>query len=236
MNSHHDQLLLQKVGRDDGNYTQSRMSRQFFQPRIGPTLSKDETEFYSHMIHMSPADHQPHSASTPPKVVVVGAGLAGLSAARELKKVGAEIVLLEKSDRVGGRCRTMHSPTFAKGVWGEAGGGMRFPSSHKIVDQYLKLFQLDKVPFANMKDKDGLFFFDGIKTSIQTELQDPESLVSRVIAEWKESIQPMQEALCKGSMSWEQIIDRYSNTSLLGFLRESGWSEELIVGFGKYGE
>ncbi|MBN2840882.1 MAG: FAD-dependent oxidoreductase, partial [Coriobacteriia bacterium] len=37
------------------------------------------------------------------KVVVIGAGIAGLSAAQRLKAAGAEVVVLEARDRVGGR-------------------------------------------------------------------------------------------------------------------------------------
>ncbi|HSE09076.1 MAG TPA: NAD(P)/FAD-dependent oxidoreductase [Nocardioidaceae bacterium] len=39
-------------------------------------------------------------------VVVVGAGLAGLTCARELERRGFDVVVLEKSDAVGGRVRT----------------------------------------------------------------------------------------------------------------------------------
>ncbi|MEF8908431.1 MAG: FAD-dependent oxidoreductase, partial [Haloarculaceae archaeon] len=40
--------------------------------------------------------------------VVVGGGLAGLVAARHLADRGAEVTLLERRDRVGGRVHTEH--------------------------------------------------------------------------------------------------------------------------------
>ena len=43
------------------------------------------------------------SEEQPTKIVVVGAGLAGLTAAREFQRSGVDAVVLEARDRVGGR-------------------------------------------------------------------------------------------------------------------------------------
>ena len=55
------------------------------------------------------------------RVVVVGAGLAGLSCALELTDLGWDVVVLEARDRVGGRVHTLREP-FGPGTHVEAGG------------------------------------------------------------------------------------------------------------------
>jgi monoamine oxidase len=52
------------------------------------------------------ADKSPGADESVADVVVVGAGLAGLSCAKQLSGMGRRVILLEASDRVGGRVRT----------------------------------------------------------------------------------------------------------------------------------
>ena len=71
------------------------------------------------------AEHGLEPRDEPPKrVLVIGAGLAGLVAAYELKRQGHEVVVLEAQNRVGGRVYTLR--TLAPGLYAEA-GAMRIP-------------------------------------------------------------------------------------------------------------
>lgn len=63
-------------------------------------------------------------------VVVVGAGFAGLAAARDLTRAGREVVLLEARDRVGGRVLNHH---VQPGVIAEAGGEYVGPTQDRIL-------------------------------------------------------------------------------------------------------
>jgi len=48
--------------------------------------------------------------TAPPEVVIIGAGVAGLTAARELSAAGVRVLVLEARDRLGGRVMTHHAP------------------------------------------------------------------------------------------------------------------------------
>src|SRR3954451_14635806 len=56
-----------------------------------------------------------------PRVVIVGAGLAGLTAAYRLRQAGIDAQVHEASDRLGGRCWTIRG-VFAEGQIAEHGG------------------------------------------------------------------------------------------------------------------
>ena len=81
----------------------------------------------------------------PKRVLVVGAGLAGLSAAYELTQAGHDVTVLEARTRPGGRVHTLRDP-FADGLHAEA-GATRIPNHHHFTLKYAELFGLTLDPF-----------------------------------------------------------------------------------------
>ncbi len=78
------------------------------------------------------------------RVIVIGAGLAGLAAAYELTESGHDVTVLEAQTRPGGRVQTLREP-FSDGLSAEA-GAMAFSDSYKHLLRYAKLFDLPIAP------------------------------------------------------------------------------------------
>lgn len=97
------------------------------------------------------------------KVIVIGAGIAGLTAAQQLQQFGMEVVVLEARDRVGGRIATFRKHNYvadlgAMVVTGLGGNPMSVLSKqinmelHKI-RQKCPLYESNGQPVPKVKDE-----------------------------------------------------------------------------------
>jgi monoamine oxidase len=75
------------------------------------------------------------------RVVVLGAGLAGLAAAWNLVNHGYDVTVLEAQSIPGGRVKTVREP-FQKGGYAEA-GAVRIPENHRWTMKYVRLMGLE---------------------------------------------------------------------------------------------
>src|SRR5439155_26025847 len=79
-------------------------------------------------------DSPPAQARAPRKVVILGAGLAGLVAAHELTQPGHDVTILEARGRPGGRVHTLRE-SISDGLHAEAGAAF-IPSNHELTLKY----------------------------------------------------------------------------------------------------
>ncbi len=88
-----------------------------------------------------------HSKTSDPKqILVLGAGLSGLSAAWELKNAGHNVTVLEARNRPGGRVSTIREP-FAEGLYAEEGAAA-YSNTYTHALKFIDDFGLEKIPLA----------------------------------------------------------------------------------------
>jgi monoamine oxidase len=119
----------------------------------------------------------------PKNVVILGGGLAGLSAAYELKKIGHKVTILEARKFPGGRVQTIRD--FSDGLYAEA-GALAFPESHAFTFGYAQDFGLPlrpsyKLGLDAIANIDGQSFrFGGSSSAIPLDLKTRERQVGVV--------------------------------------------------------
>ncbi|XP_063434698.1 putative L-amino-acid oxidase YobN [Mytilus trossulus] len=179
---------------------------------------------------------------TEKSVLIVGAGLSGLSAAFELEKVGYNTQILELQHRVGGRTQTLRSG-FSDGLHAE-GGAMRIPPNHYLTNGYIEKFCILSRPFCNYndktwilidghdkirtkewEDKNGFFstkYFTGWDSNLQADICPS---VDGILDLYKRTMQPVKDELNLSitingpKEGWNKWVEKWSKLSVNEFLR-----------------
>jgi len=173
----------------------------------------------------------------PQKIIIVGAGVAGLVAAAELLRAGHDPVILEAQQRVGGRVFTMREP-FTHGLRAEA-GAMRIPRAHDLTMAYIEKFNLPTAAFT-MGNPNNYAYYGGVKRRMAEVEADP-SLLPFELSEnergktaaqlWETALKPVTEQIERDG--WEAVYAGYDPYSVREFLEDvNGWSEGAIEMFG----
>jgi monoamine oxidase len=169
----------------------------------------------------------PQTGQTPRHIVIIGAGMAGLTAGLLLQEAGHKVTILEAQNRLGGRVFTYHG--FPGKLYGEF-GAMRFPRKHKLA-QYLihERFKLATRPFP-MYDEDTFIYVNGSrmrrsefhpdKIDFNLPAHEKGKLPNELL---KSVMQPLIDIMSQEN-GWERLINEYDKFSLIDYLRESDMS------------
>ena len=125
-------------------------------------------------------------------VAVLGAGLAGLSAARDLKRSGADVIVLEARDRVGGRVEAV---TLPDGRTVQAGGEVFGPGHTAYADLVEELGLAVEPSYVADPGEiswglvDGVYVGDDVPWMSEVERRDEER-VERAFVELAATVDP----------------------------------------------
>ncbi len=172
------------------------------------------------------------------KILILGAGAAGLAAGLKLREGGHEVTIIEARTRPGGRIHTLREP-FAGGQYAEAGAG-RIPASHKLTLDYVKRFGLELDPFWPRSGAE-VWFWRGTR---QVVPPGAEPDLNRLRVEFT----PREREVGFGGLAdlyfgrvlselrglpedgWPYPeFDRYKDVALGEFLRREGASDDAIL-------
>ena len=151
------------------------------------------------------------------KILIAGAGLAGLSAAYELVQSGHQVTVVDARDRPGGRVLTLRD-TFADGQYAEA-GAETFGETHNFVQHYVQALNLKTIPAWNYGKLASLILRDGRRSP-------PTSELSRKYIE--PAVKEIGDPLAPG---WPAagLLREFDRVSMAEWLQSRGASQDEIA-------
>lgn len=158
------------------------------------------------------------------KIVIIGAGIAGLVAALELEKKGYSPMVIEASDRVGGRVKTDYENGFQFDY-----GFQVLLTAYPEVRNYLDLDDLNLSYF-----NPGALIYDGKKKfKFADPLRQPSSLLAAIfspVGSLSDKLKLWRLANQLKRKSITEIFASSSNTTS-EYLRAFGFSDRIIRNF-----
>ena len=150
-------------------------------------------------------------------VLVAGAGMAGLVAARALERRGATVTVIEARDRVGGRVWTIRDG-FTDGQHAEAGGEL-IESDHEATLNLAKELRLHPIPILS----EGFGFY-GASPKGKTTIQH----IAQGFRAMAEPLQALMEEYEHSEQRWDGAVARHlSRSSVADWLDAQGAPEWL---------
>src|SRR5262245_15795080 len=128
------------------------------------------------------------------KVIVIGAGLAGLSSAYELTQAGHEVTVIEARARSGGRVWTLRD-SFPEGLYAEAGATNVF-DNHEWTMKYVKELGVALDPMGSAGGGASIYHIRGKRIVIK----------SGSPVEWPLELKPEEKGLARGAL-WTKYVE-----------------------------
>jgi monoamine oxidase len=164
-------------------------------------------------------------APADPDVLVVGAGLAGLTAAYRLRQGGARVTVLEAQDRLGGRCFSLRNH-FADGQVAELGGEL-IDTGHLAVQALAREFELelDDLVAGDAGVEQQVWYFGGQRYREREVLDAFRAVSPRIAADLQSIGAP---TVSYKSPAKAEALDRLSLAEWLDGAGAPGWFARLL--------